>query len=70
MDLCFIVDSSANICDTDARFEMGDGDCDNWNTIVKSMYRSVARMDIGEDAIRVGLVVFSTKAYRRWDLTR
>lgn len=71
MDLCFIVDSSASICDTDPRFEKGvDDTCDNWNAIVTSMYRSVARMDIGENAIRVGLVLFATKAYRRWDLTR
>lgn len=70
MDLCFLIDTSASICGTDPNYDpSSDTTCDNWKAIIEFVYRSVENMDIGENATRVGIVVFATKAYRRLNLT-
>ena len=71
IDLCFVVDSSESICDGDGNFTKGsDTPCGNWNLIVDFIVSFVEALDIGEDATRVALVQFATKAYLRWNLLR
>lgn len=71
MDLCFVVDSSASICDTDANFTKGsDTTCGNWKYVIDFIVKFVEAMDISENGTRVALVEFGTKAYMRWNLTR
>ena len=71
MDLCFVVDSSASICDTDPYFIKGsDKTCGNFESMIDFIVSFVEALDIGEYATRVGLVEFATKAYLKWNLTR
>ena len=55
MDLCFIVDSSESIRDNNPT----DGSYDHWQLQLNFIIDLVDLFDIGPDASRVGLVVFS-----------
>lgn len=71
MDLCFVVDASASICDSDPNYNRTtDETCDNWKSVVQFIHDVVANMTIGQSDTRVALVVFNTKANMRWRLTR
>ena len=71
LDLCFVVDASASICDSDPNYDKATDDtCDNWKSVVKFVHDVAAAMTIGADETRVALVLFATRANMRWPLTR
>lgn len=71
LNLCFILDSSASVCNRDPTFnKTTDSTCNNWGAVISFVHRFVASMNIGPDATRVGVVVFATKAYRRFNTSR
>lgn len=71
MDLCFIIDSSASICNVEMRC---DDDtvktCDSWKATISLMHKFVENLDIGVNGTRVAVVVFGSDGELRWDLTR
>lgn len=71
MDLCLVVDASSSICDTDPKYNSTtDTTCDNWISVLEFLRDIVTNLEIGENQTRVSVVVFGTKAFRRWGLTR
>jgi len=63
-DIVFVLDSSGSIRDQNP----SDGSYDNWNLILSFVVRVVENLDIGTDASRVGLVVYSNAATHRFYL--
>ena|SRR6218665_3023317 len=70
LDLCFVVDASGSICDSDEGFNYRENEtCNNWKYNV-DFIRSIAdSFDIGLEATRIGLVIFSSQSYVAWNLT-
>jgi len=58
IDLVFVVDSSGSIRDMNP----ADGSYDNWNLILDFIVDVVESLNIGQDAVRVGMVIYSQSA--------
>ena len=65
IDLVFVVDSSASICDRDGQLPQ---DCPNWNFILSFMNSVVDELTIGENNTRVGVVLFGNKGISKFYL--
>ena len=72
LDLAFIVDRSGSICGNGEWLyeENGKQTCDNWKLTLDFMTDAVKQMDIGEDQVRVAVVIFGNHGHLMWDLQR
>jgi len=52
-DIVFLVDSSRSICGSDST-------CENWRTIRQFVNRVIDQMNIGDDAMRIGFIRYSS----------
>lgn len=70
LDICFVVDASGSICDTDPNFDYTrDETCNNWNLMLQFMHRIADELNIGLTEFRFGMVLFDTTARVGWNLT-
>lgn len=66
MDIVFVVDGSGSIRDNNPQ----DGSYDNWQFMVDFILAFVDSIEIGQQANRVGLVLFGNDAQKLWGLTK
>lgn len=72
-DVCFLIDRSGSICDTDPLFNFSnpeDKTCDNWRLAVNFVYSFVSNIYVGPNNVRVAVIIFDDKAMLMWNLSR
>ena len=66
LDLVFIVDGSASICNDDP--SKANGKCDNWISMIDFLVNVTETLQIDQGRTHVGMVLFATSAEVRFNL--
>jgi|SRR6218665_1694761 len=71
LDLCFLIDASGSICDTDPSFDYDtDSTCNNWNLLLQFVRNLVDNIYDSPSVTRIGLIKFSSQAQTVFNLQR